>query len=248
MPEATPLGADSQTTATTAAPSCGEAVVRLLEQYGVDTVFGIPGVHTLEMYRGLAASDPPCLAAPRAGRGVHGGRLRAHRKQARRLPPDHRRRSSRTPRRRSPAPSTTRSRCSSSRARPRTKSNGRGHGSLHDLPDQRAFMAHHHGRVDRRPRPGGAARGLRPRVRDLRLAAAAAGAHRHPDRRARPARAVVGAADGARRPPVADAALVERAVELLAGAARPMLLLGGGALPRAPRPRPWPSGSARPSA
>ena len=32
----------------------GEAVVRLLEQYGTDTVFGIPGVHTLEIYRGLA--------------------------------------------------------------------------------------------------------------------------------------------------------------------------------------------------
>ena len=35
----------------------GEAVVRLLEQYGTDTVFGIPGVHTLEIYRGLAASS-----------------------------------------------------------------------------------------------------------------------------------------------------------------------------------------------
>jgi len=57
MPEATPLGGDSHATATTAAPSCGEAVVRLLEQYDVDTVFGIPGVHTLEMYRGLAASE-----------------------------------------------------------------------------------------------------------------------------------------------------------------------------------------------
>ena len=35
----------------------GEAVVRLLEQYGTDTVFGIPGVHTLEIYRGLASSS-----------------------------------------------------------------------------------------------------------------------------------------------------------------------------------------------
>jgi thiamine pyrophosphate-dependent acetolactate synthase large subunit-like protein len=26
----------------------------LLEAYGVDTVFGIPGVHTLELYKGLA--------------------------------------------------------------------------------------------------------------------------------------------------------------------------------------------------
>jgi acetolactate synthase-1/2/3 large subunit len=34
----------------------GEALVSLLEQAGVDTVFGIPGVHTIELYRGLAAS------------------------------------------------------------------------------------------------------------------------------------------------------------------------------------------------
>ena len=36
--------------------SCGQALVRLLEQYDVDTVFGIPGTHTLELYRGLARS------------------------------------------------------------------------------------------------------------------------------------------------------------------------------------------------
>ena len=34
----------------------GEALVALLEAHGVDTVFGIPGVHTIELYRGLAAS------------------------------------------------------------------------------------------------------------------------------------------------------------------------------------------------
>ncbi|MDH3691784.1 MAG: 5-guanidino-2-oxopentanoate decarboxylase [Gammaproteobacteria bacterium] len=37
-------------------PSCGEAILPLLESYGVDTVFGIPGVHTVEMYRGFRAS------------------------------------------------------------------------------------------------------------------------------------------------------------------------------------------------
>jgi 5-guanidino-2-oxopentanoate decarboxylase len=36
--------------------TCGEALVALLEDYGVDTVFGIPGVHTLELYRGLPGS------------------------------------------------------------------------------------------------------------------------------------------------------------------------------------------------
>lgn len=33
--------------------TCGEVVVRMLERYGVDTVFGIPGTHTIELYRGL---------------------------------------------------------------------------------------------------------------------------------------------------------------------------------------------------
>lgn len=40
-----------------AAPTCGEALVTLLERYGVEFVFGIPGVHTVELYRGLAASS-----------------------------------------------------------------------------------------------------------------------------------------------------------------------------------------------
>ncbi|MEO5323054.1 5-guanidino-2-oxopentanoate decarboxylase [Mesorhizobium sp. CC13] len=34
----------------------GEALIGLLEAYGVDMVFGIPGVHTIELYRGLARS------------------------------------------------------------------------------------------------------------------------------------------------------------------------------------------------
>ncbi|MEM7291190.1 MAG: thiamine pyrophosphate-binding protein, partial [Pseudomonadota bacterium] len=34
--------------------STGEATMLLLARYGVDTIFGIPGVHTLEFYRGLA--------------------------------------------------------------------------------------------------------------------------------------------------------------------------------------------------
>ena len=33
--------------------TCGEVLVELLEGYGIDTVFGIPGVHTVELYRGL---------------------------------------------------------------------------------------------------------------------------------------------------------------------------------------------------
>ena len=37
--------------------SCGAAIAGLLEACGVDTVFGIPGVHTLELYKGLAGSS-----------------------------------------------------------------------------------------------------------------------------------------------------------------------------------------------
>lgn len=38
-------------------PSCGEQLVRYLEAYGIDTVFGIPGNHTVQLYRGLADSS-----------------------------------------------------------------------------------------------------------------------------------------------------------------------------------------------
>ena len=36
--------------------TCGEALMHLLEAYGVDVVFGIPGEHTLELYRGIESS------------------------------------------------------------------------------------------------------------------------------------------------------------------------------------------------
>jgi len=36
--------------------TCGELLVRLLEDLGVEIVFGIPGVHTIELYRGLPAT------------------------------------------------------------------------------------------------------------------------------------------------------------------------------------------------
>ena len=37
--------------------TCGGVLVKLLEGYGVEQVFGIPGVHTVELYRGLARSS-----------------------------------------------------------------------------------------------------------------------------------------------------------------------------------------------
>ena len=50
-------------------PSCGEAVISSLERFGVSTVFGIPGVHTLELYRGLARSSLRHIA-PRHEQGA----------------------------------------------------------------------------------------------------------------------------------------------------------------------------------
>jgi|AP95_1055475.scaffolds.fasta_scaffold15865_2 thiamine pyrophosphate-dependent acetolactate synthase large subunit-like protein len=37
--------------------TCGQTLTLLLQAYGVDTVFGIPGVHTLELYKGLGLAD-----------------------------------------------------------------------------------------------------------------------------------------------------------------------------------------------
>ena len=36
--------------------TCGEVLVKFLEAYGVEVIFGIPGVHTVELYRGLEAT------------------------------------------------------------------------------------------------------------------------------------------------------------------------------------------------
>ena len=36
--------------------SVGEALVKLLSEYGVELVFGIPGTHSIELYRGLENS------------------------------------------------------------------------------------------------------------------------------------------------------------------------------------------------
>ena len=43
-------------TATSRRMTCGEALMHLLGDYGVDAVFGIPGEHTLELYRGIESS------------------------------------------------------------------------------------------------------------------------------------------------------------------------------------------------
>ncbi|SDL50316.1 acetolactate synthase-1/2/3 large subunit [Modicisalibacter muralis] len=49
--------------------SCTQRLLDLLAAYGIDTVFGIPGVHTIELYRGLDAS-PLRHVTPRHEQGA----------------------------------------------------------------------------------------------------------------------------------------------------------------------------------
>ncbi len=47
----------------------GEAIIDLLSrEYGVDVVFGIPGVHNIELYRGLHRSGVKAIS-PRHEQG-----------------------------------------------------------------------------------------------------------------------------------------------------------------------------------
>jgi len=48
---------------------CGEAIAKLLKAYGIDTIFGIPGVHTVELYRNFGNSELRHIA-PRHEQGA----------------------------------------------------------------------------------------------------------------------------------------------------------------------------------
>ncbi|WP_419904501.1 5-guanidino-2-oxopentanoate decarboxylase [Kiloniella sp.] len=48
----------------------GEYLIKLLESYDVERVFGIPGVHTVELYRGLADSNKIIHHTPRHEQGA----------------------------------------------------------------------------------------------------------------------------------------------------------------------------------
>ena len=68
-----------------------QVIVDELERAGVEVCFGLPGVHNLALVGGAAlVVDPARRRAPRAGRGVRGGRLRAGDGTARRRADDDR--------------------------------------------------------------------------------------------------------------------------------------------------------------
>ena len=230
-PKPRPLRAHRAAPRRRAAPSCGEAIVRLLEQYDVDTVFGIPGVHTLEIYRGLAASairhvsprheqgaafmaDGYARVAGKPGVCVadHGRRAHERRHADRR------------------APTTTRSRCSSSRARPPAPTTAAGTARSTTCPTSARSWP--------RSRPSRSTCAIRPTCPRRSRARSRSSSRAGRARCTSASRSTCStcprprgsACRRAARRRVADAALVERAVELLAGAERPMLLLGGGAV------------------
>lgn len=51
------MATSAQPTKAQASLTCVELLVQWLEYYGVDTVFGIHGVHTVELYCGLTDTN-----------------------------------------------------------------------------------------------------------------------------------------------------------------------------------------------
>jgi acetolactate synthase-1/2/3 large subunit len=232
-------------------PSCGEAAVTLLERFGAETVFGIPGVHTLEIYRGLAASSLRHVT-PRHEQGaafMADGWARVTG---------------------APGvcvliggPGLTNALTPIAQAYhdsiPMLVLSGavaaaeRGYGEIHDLPDQRALMAsvtafsHTVGDANELPAVFERAYDMfasqRPRpvhiglpVDVLRMPAATATPAAQPP--AAPSAAPPPAAAPPaveRRPPRPSADDLERAAELLAAADSPLILLGGGARDAGPQ-------------
>jgi acetolactate synthase I/II/III large subunit len=211
-------------------PTTGEACIRLLEQYGTDTVFGIPGVHTLEMYRGLEGS-PIRHVTPR------------HEQGAAFMADAYARVSGKpgvclliTGAGLTNAATGIASAYHDSipvlvlSSAPHTRDARKGHGSLHDLPDQQALMrtitAESIEVEDPAQLPEAFARAWeifetrRPRPVHIAvpidvLELAAASTDRLPPRGS---------------VPVADPGAVTAAARLLEQAERPMIILGGGAV------------------
>lgn len=215
--------------------TCGQALIGLLEQRGVQIVFGIPGVHTLELYRGLADSRIRHVT-PRHEQGaafMADGYARISRRPGVCLLI--------TGAGVTNAATAIASAYHDSQplliisSATATKHAGKGHGALHDLPDQQKLMAAITGSSETVLTPA-----------DLPAALERAFAHMG-GHRPRPvhigipidvlAEPYAGAGDGdgllfseatpGREIPAEDLA---EAARLLAEAQRPMILLGGGAV------------------
>jgi len=207
--------------------SVGVAAIRLLERYGVDTVFGIPGVHTLEYYRGLGAT-PIRHVTPRHEQGggfmADGfGRVRGGAGVCLVIT----------------GPGVTNALTPVAQAYHDSKPllllsaavdpAAHGRGTIHDLPDQRRLTeqvtAFSHSATgiddlaDALARAWDVFGSARPRPVHIEVPV---------DVLRRPAGDLPDPARPA-PPPTADADALRAAADLLAGAVRPVLVLGGGA-------------------
>ena len=212
------------------ARTVGEVLVDLLEANGVDIVFGIPGVHTVELYRGLAASKIRHIT-PRHEQGagfMADGYARVSGKPGVALVIT--------------GPGLTNTITAMAQARQdsvpmlvisgvnRRCSLGHGHGLLHELPDQLGMMKslalYAHTLLNPTDLPAVIERAFsvllsgRPGPVHIEIPTDVMAAKIDPG----PFRAATATR------PRADAETLQRAAVLLADAQRPVILLGGGAI------------------
>ena len=210
--------------------TCGAALVSLLGQHGVDTVFGIPGVHTLELYRPLRGSGIRHVT-PRHEQGagfMADGYARASGRPGVCLLIS--------------GPGLTNAATPIAQAYSdsvpmlvisavhRRRDLGLGRGFLHELPSQRGLMseitAFSQTLLDAGALPEVLARafavfnGGRPRPVHIEIPM---------DVMAGPFEGPI-TARSTRSRPGADPAVIDQAATMLAGASRPAVLLGGGAV------------------
>ncbi|MDX8533507.1 5-guanidino-2-oxopentanoate decarboxylase [Mesorhizobium sp. VK25A] len=207
----------------------GEALITLLEAHGVDTVFGIPGVHTVELYRGLARSKIRHVT-PRHEQGagfMADGYARAGGRPGVAFVIT--------------GPGLTNTITAMGQARAdsvpmlvisgvnATDTLGKGLGFLHELPDQRGMME----KValsSERITEAGQLPGALARAFALFSSARPGPVHIEipTDVMVKPADGIAAALSNA-APPVPDAAAVAEAAKLIKAASRPLILSGGGA-------------------
>jgi 5-guanidino-2-oxopentanoate decarboxylase len=214
----------------TAALTIGRYVAQLLVANGIDTVFGIPGVHTLELYRGLAASGVRHVLVrhEQAAGFAADGYARASGRHAAAFVIS--------------GPGVTNILTAMAQAysdsvpmlvvasTPVRASLGRRWGLLHELPNQHALVA----TLLATARSARSAQDVRDHLKEAMASFHTA--------RARPAYleipldllaqvTTLGAErfDSARLPPQPQPAQIDRALALLEGAERPIIIAGGGA-------------------
>ena len=207
----------------------GEALIGLLETHGVDTLFGIPGVHTVELYRGLARSGIRHIT-PRHEQGagfMADGYARASGRPGVALVIT--------------GPGVTNTITPMAQARAdsipmlvissvnRSDTLGKGFGHLHELPDQRGLMEKVALFSQRVTEPEELPETL------ARAFAAFASGRPGPVHIEIPLDAMTKEADGlaaipaAAGPPEPDPEAVERAARLARDASNPLIIAGGGA-------------------